>query len=363
MIKVLHVVSALDNGGVEKMLKDYQESINKKEFTFDFIIHDPNKGSLESFFIMNGSKIFRVVPKKRSFLKNFQQIKAVINENEYDIIHCHQNLSSFVPLYIGFLKRIRVRIAHSHVFIDKQKKLNKIIEWPQKKIIKLLATEYFAASKEAGEWLFGKENKKIYIMNNAINISDFKYNENARSSIREQYSLGNQVVLGHVGRFVHEKNHEFLITILKEIKLMKENVKLLLIGNGETEDQIKEQILEYNLSEDVVIVSETNEVSKFYSAMDLFLFPSKYEGFGRVLLEAQTSGLKCIANDTISRETNISDNVTYISTKYNKEDWIEEIIEKINQKVDRRKLQLEISRYEIENATIDLERKYCSLIK
>ncbi|XTR37217.1 glycosyltransferase family 1 protein [Paraclostridium tenue] len=307
-IKVLHVVSELGTGGVEQVLYNYYKNIDRDNIEFDFIVHGYNKGILESEFKILGSKVYHVVPKNQNFIQNYRQIKEIINTKNYDIIQCHQNFSSIIPLYVGYKKGIKVRIAHSHVS-DIKKSIHKKI---MSEVIKIVANNYCACGSSAGEYLFGKKKcRDLFIMRNAIEVDKFKYDLELRNKIRANLNLNDKIVIGHVGRFSEEKNHEFLIKLLKELVEVNDKFTLCLIGEGPLKEKIKSMVNQCNLSNNVIFIGHTSYVYEYMQAMDIFLLPSHYEGFGMVLLEAQCAGLKCIASNTISKDSQVTNNIVF----------------------------------------------------
>ena len=323
-IKVLHIVSSLGSGGVEQILYNYYKNISKNNIVFDFIVHGYEEGVLEKKFEELGSTIYHVVPKKERFITNLKQIKNIIYNNNYDIVHCHQNFSSIIPLFLAYKKGVKVRIAHSHVSMGKKSIYNKILSSG----INYFANYYFACGENAAKYLFGEKlyiKNRIYIMKNAISLEDFHYDIDLRNNMRNTLNLQHKFVLGHVGRFSEEKNHEFMIELIKKLENKFEDIILILIGEGNLEENIKEKVEKYNLSDRVQFLGRKQSVSKYMQAMDVLLLPSYYEGFGMVLLEGQGVGLKCIASDTITRDSKITNDLIFKQLKL--DEWEKSIIE------------------------------------
>ena len=175
-----------------------------------------------------------------------------------------------------------------------------------------------ACSKEAGEWLFGKDNldnQKVYILNNAIDTDIFKFNPKTRDNVRKELGIKeDEILFGHIGRFKPQKNHSFLIDIFKIINDKNNNSKLLLIGDGPLKEDIELKVWNLNLKENVIFYGEAKETSRLLNALDIFLFPSIHEGLSVVMVEAQCNGLKCIISDTkeVSKDTVLTDSVECI---------------------------------------------------
>ena len=182
-----------------------------------------------------------------------------------------------------------------------------------------------ACSKEAGEWLFG--NTQFIVLNNGIDVSKYVFNQNIREEYRKILGFSDELVLGHVGRFSNQKNHNFLIDIFYEIIKINKKSKLILIGTGELENEIKEKVESLSLKEKVIFLGARADVNKIMQAMDVFILPSLFEGLPVVGVEAQASGLPCIISDTVSKDVKITDSVLQISLSLPPEEWGKKLID------------------------------------
>ena len=195
---------------------------------------------------------------------------------------------------------------------------------------KVYATDYMCCSEHAGRWLFGdKEYDKgnVYLLNNAIDIEKFKYDERLRANKREELGIDDDtLVIGHIGRFVEQKNHRFLIDIFNEIHQKNKNSILLLVGQGPLMKEIKEKVEKLNLSRCVKFLGQRNDANQLYNAMDVFLFLSLYEGLGMVLIEAQANGLPCLASSEVPQTAKITNIIDFIDLKEDKNIWVEKIL-------------------------------------
>ena len=192
------------------------------------------------------------------------------------------------------------------------------------------ANNYFACSEEAGEWLFGKKiinNNQLKIFKNAINCTEFKFNEDKRKWMRKELGLENKLVIGHVGRFNPQKNHKFLIDIFNEVyKKNKESV-LLLVGEGDLLEEMKKYVNKLQLEEAVKFLGLRSDIADLMQSMDVFLFPSKYEGLGVVLIEAQAAGLRCLTSKGTPKEADVTDTVEFLSLEKSAKEWAKIILE------------------------------------
>ena len=305
-IKICHFVNGLVNGGVEKVIINYFSNMKNKD---DYDLHVITQGESDSKCLKEfedlGFTIHTVTKKKISLFKNYKDIRNILKKEKFDIVHCHMTTTNFFPLLYSKLSGVKVRISHSH--LD-----NSVIPFMDRIYItltKLVSKTRFACSKSASTYLFGK-NKNVTIINNAINIDNFKYNEKIRKDIRKKLNISeDKIVIGHVGRFVDQKNHEFIIDLFKKLSKDNDRYELLLIGTGELEDSIKDKVKEYNLSNKVKFLGTRNDVYNVMQTFDIFILPSKFEGLGIVLIEAQVSGLKCFASSNTPEEVKVTNNI------------------------------------------------------
>lgn len=359
-IRVLHIVSSLSLGGVEKLLYNYYININN-HIKFDIIVHGTNVGILEKKFTELGVKIYHVTPRKKSIFKNCIDIIKIISSNHYDIVHSHINEMSFIPLFIATMLRVKNRIAHSHGC----KQYNNIFQKIKHRIFVLLclifANYFFACSKDAAIWNFGKkkyEKGKVNIIYNAINFDLFIYNDFFRRKIRNDLKIINRFILIQVGRIIGEKNYEFTLKIMKEIVKQKKDVTLLIVGDGPEKTTLLNIVKNYELTDYVVFLGEKENVNELLCAADVFLMPSKSEGLGIAAIEAQVNGLVCLVSDALPEDVKISDRLVFIDINdVNK--WVEKIL---NIPEYNRYMTINNDNYDIKKATEKLEFLYYCMI-
>lgn len=333
MIRVLHVVPALDGGGVENILLNYYTHMNRKSIRFDFIVFKQEKGALESTFEELGSKIYHIPSRREALFRSLKEMKEIIYYNKYDVVHAHQNEMAFIPLFYADKCNVRMRIAHSHRAYESENIVQKVERGIFSFLSKHYATDLFACGIDAGEWLYGEKvmrKNKVYIMNNAIDLSKFVFSEKSRKQKREELSITDKFVVGHVGRLSYTKNHDFIIKIFNEIYKLNRNAILLVVGRGELENEVQEQVNNLGLTKVVKFLGIRNDVPHLLQAMDVFLLPSRFEGLPVVLVETQAAGLKTIASDTITREVQVTNLITYKSLRESSSDWANEVLKYAN---------------------------------
>ena len=212
-------------------------------------------------------------------------------------------------------------------------------------------------SELAGRWLFGnKEYDKgtVYLLNNAIDLDKFKYSKKIGKEKRKELGINDDtLVIGHIGRFVAPKNHRLILNIFDEFHKERPNSKLLLIGQGPLMKEIEEQTKKMKINDSVIFLGQIENVNEYYNAMDLFLFPSLYEGLGLVLIEAQTNGLPCIASTEVPAIAKVSDLLKFVSLENKVEEWSKEIISSIK----RKRKKIDIKKIENQGFSITKESK------
>lgn len=327
MYKVLQIIPTLNRcGGVENYIMNYY-SLMKDEFIFDFVYHRELGESFDGDPLLKNSKIFKLPEFK---MKNLRKIKKMIIEiiknNDYDIIHCHMANAAFLYFKIAKKYGIDVRIIHSHQSSAADRFTHKLRNYPLLFIGKKRATKYIACSKKAGDFLF----KRNYtVINNAINIEKFFFNKEERATIRNNLKIDdNSICIGHIGRFSNQKNHIFMIKLMKYLISVRnvKNIKLVLVGDGLLKNEIQCKIEEEKLGDYIILVGSVNDAYRYYNAFDIFILPSLYEGLPVVGVEAQYNGLEIIASQNITEELNFSGKVRYLSLS-NLERWADAISE------------------------------------
>lgn len=363
-IRVAHIVGKMLGGGVESFLMNYYKNIDRTKIQFDFIIDSDSavvpRKEIESL----GGRIIEIPPYQKIF-KYIKELKKVLKSNNYDIVHSHINTLSIFPLYCAWSCKVPIRIAHSHSTTNRKEWKKNMLKVILRPFSKVFANNYFACSEYAGRWLFGNktfDEGKVTIIHNAIDTEKFRYNEDIRNKVRKDLGIEDKFVIGHIGRFTKSKNHDFLIKVFNEVH--KENKKsvLILVGDGSLHSEIEEKVKKMNLSDAVIFLGTREDVNELMQAMDVFAFPSLYEGLGIALIEAQYSGLRCICSDEVPEEAKISDLIKSCSLN-NINEWKNAIINQEN--IDRKKCSFEINNinYEIKREVIKLENKYLSMYK
>ncbi|MBP3596064.1 MAG: glycosyltransferase [Clostridia bacterium] len=362
-MRIAQIMGEMNSGGVESCIMNYYRNIDKSKIQFDFIVNSnskiPQKNEIEKL----GGRIF-VVPGYKNIFKYMKSMFKILKENKYDIVHSNVNSLSVFPLFIAKKAGVKIRIAHNHSTSNKKEWGKNIIKNILKLFSKKYATHYFACSNHAAEWLFGKKlvnDGKVTVIKNAIDLNKFKYNELVRKELRENLKIENKFVIGNVGRFQEQKNHEFLIDIFNEVYKINKNAILLLIGEGPLKAKIHEKVNNLNLNEVVYFLGVKENVSEYFQAMDLFLFPSLYEGLGMVAVEAQCSNLPVICSTAVPENVKLSNNIEFLDLSEDKKIWRDTILKKYEIRKDNTKVLFDAG-YNVKNAVDNLQMKYFELL-
>lgn len=365
-IRVAHIVGKWVGGGVEAVVMNYYRHIDHKKIQFDFICDNDSTNIPYEEIEKLGGRVILIPPYQKIFQYQ-KELKKIFKENNYKIVHSHINTLSVFPLLAAWCARVPVRIAHSHSTTNKKEKKKNLMKQVLRPFSKVFANNYICCSELAGRWLFGNkiyEKGKVFLLNNAIDLDKFKYDEKVRIAKRKELGIKkNQIVIGHIGRFVQQKNHEGLIDIFNEVHKQNKNAILLLAGQGPLTGIIKEKVKKLELEDSVIFLGQRNDANELYQAFDIFLLPSLYEGLPVVGVEAQASGLLCILSSDMTKETKVLKTTTFIDLKESSEQWANIILEKYKsyKRIDTTK---EISKngFNIKKEADKLEKKYKELM-
>ena len=361
-IKIAQVIGKAAAGGVEAMIMNLYRNIDREKVQFDFFVEQTSTIIDEDEIKKLGGNVV-IIPPYKNPLHYMKELTRLFREGNYDIVHSNMNAISVFTLRAAKKAGIKYRIAHSHSTSNKKEVLKSIVKNMLRPFSKKYATDYFACSELAGRWLFGNkavEENKVTIINNAIDIQKFAYKEEIREQIRNQYNITDKFVMGHVGRFVKQKNHKFLVDIFNEVQKIRPDAVLLLIGEGPLCDQTYEYVDKLGLKDKVIFAGVQKDTSKFYQAMDCFVLSSLYEGLPVVGIEAQANLLPCIFADTITKEVKVNDNVQFASLDLSAAGWAKMICDVGPRETNNK---IENSKYDIQGEAKKLASLYEKILE
>ena len=361
-IRVAQIMGKWLGGGVEAVVMNYYRHINRNKVQFDFICDDDSTNIPYDEIEKLGGKVI-LIPPYQKVLKYHKELKKVLKEGNYTIVHSHINVLSVFSLFAAKCADVPVRIAHSHSTTNKKEWKKNLFKQILRPFSKIFATDYMCCSELAGRWLFGnKEYDKgnVYLLNNAIDLDKFKYDEKLRKQKRKELNINDDtLVIGHVGRFVEQKNHRFLIDIFNEVHKKNNNSILLLAGQGPLMNEMIEKVRILNLENSVFFLGQRSDINELYQAFDVFCLPSLYEGLPVVGVEAQATGLLCVLSDDMTKETKIINSTCFLSLLQDEFVWAKYIINSF-QIYDRKNNSNEIKEngFDIQNEATKLFNYY-----
>ena len=339
-IRVLNLFTIMDRGGAETMVMNYYRHIDRAKVQFDFLVHREQRGAYDDEIESMGGKIYRMCP---VYPQNFVRYKHDLHSffqlhPEYKIVHSHMSELGYFAFREAEQQGVPVRICHAHNaphgFDAKM-----IVRTYFKKRMMPHLTHLFMCGEESGKWLYGEKNKSRFIMlNNAIDAASYTYDLSKREELRRQLGLADELVIGHVGRFNLQKNHPFLLDIFAALLKKEPNAALLLVGGGADMPKIQAKAQELGIAEHVRFLGVRSDVADLMQAMDVFVFPSLYEGLPVTMVEAQAAGLPCSISDKIPPECILTEGlVDVMPLSASPEAWAEKILEKrAIPRIDRR---------------------------
>lgn len=320
-IKVLFVCTVpTERSGIPNVIYNIIDSQEEKTIKYGYVaINEPKETFIDKLEKKNTS--LYIIPRKLSNPIGYIYTLARIAK-DYDIMHVHGNSATMVlEMIAAKIAKIKVRIAHSHNTTCKMK----FIDLLMRPLFYHLCNGRLACGKEAGEWLF--KTKEFTIINNGIKSEKFRFDKNTRTFIRHKLGIGNEIVIGHVGNFVEQKNHIFLIEVFLKIHELNNNTKLLLLGDGPLLKSISERVKLLDLDKYVIFAGSIENVGEYMNAMDMVIMPSLFEGLPLTLIEEQANGLPILASDTITKDANISGRIEYLSLTESTSNWAKKGIE------------------------------------
>ena len=358
-IIVAQVMGKWLGNGVESVIMNYYRHLDHSKVQFDFICDEDSTRIPYDEIKKLGGRVF-LVPKYQNLSKYLKALEKLFKENQYHIVHSNINTLSVFPLYAAKKAGVPVRISHSHSTSNPKEWKRNLIKNILRPFSKRYATDYFACSEKTGIYQFGKrKNKLVKIIPNSIDIEKFKFRPKDRQEIRTELGIEeNTIVIGHIGRFVETKNHQFIIHSFSKLHQKNPDTKLILIGDGPLLEKTRKTVRDLGLEESVLFLGRKENIAPYYSVFDIFFLPSLYEGMPMSGIEAQVSGLKCIFSSCFSKDTAIiPGNVLFLSNK-NKESLIKGV-DYFNKQIKNREVSLnEIEKVDIEKNAPILQSMY-----
>ncbi|MBQ0022953.1 MAG: glycosyltransferase [Prevotellaceae bacterium] len=361
MQRVLFISQYLNRNGTEAFMMSVFRGIDHSRFAVDFLLYCQQESDYTREVEAAGSRIFRVASRRESVVRWHKELNSFFSQHahEYHAIHfCGNSLTSIAPIYYAWKYKVPVRIIHAHNSSCRGVH-NKGLHLLKRTVASRMATHHFACSTLAAKWFFG--NRAAEIIKNGIEVANFTFDKAVREKMRTELGVeASTKLIGHVGRFVAEKNHDKLIDIFAEFAKRNPDTKLMLIGKGDLEARISEKCSMLGIEDKVFMLGERQDVPQLMQAMDLFLMPSLFEGLPYVLIEAQAAGLPCVISDVVNHDISLTPNVTYLSLNDDAEHWasvLESTLALFDRTAETAELVIKAG-YSIDNTIKHLEKIY-----
>lgn len=362
-VKILHVIGIMNRGGAEAMIMNLYRNIDRTKVQFDFVENSFERAAFDDEIEALGGKIYRCPHfNGKNYLEYKRWWKDFFKEHqgEYHIIHGH--IGSTAAIYLKIAKKNGLfTIAHSHssgTDYSLHDKFYRVLSYNTRNI----ADYFFACSQAAGVDRYGQkvvQGNNYKVLNNAIDTKLFAYNEELRHKIRNEFNIDKNYVIGHIGRLIPVKNHQFILSIFKKIKKQIPNAKLMLVGDGDLRPQLEAQAKELGIADDVIFTGVRSDINEIVQAMDFFVFPSLYEGLPVTLVEVQTSGLPCVISDKVPDESILTkDLVTVMSLEQSAKEWANHIVSRLGGERFSRVDEIKAKGYDIAETAKWLEEFY-----
>lgn len=327
-ILIINTVPFLVNG-ISSCIINFLSAMKRNDLQIDIIINkyidDTYQVKLEKF----GCKIF-ILHRNKNILKYQMDLFKIIRNVKYDFVHVHGNSSTMIlETFIAKILRVKNIAVHSHNTTCNFPTIHKLLQPIFLKTFNIS----IACGEAAGKWMFGSG--KFVILNNGIDTEHFSFNEQNRSKIRAELGITKEFLIGHVGAFNYQKNHNFLLDVFYEYQKINPKTRLLLIGEGELFNSVKKKAKDLNIFNKIFFIGKTDYVNEYLSAMDLFVLPSRFEGFPIVLIEAQASGLPCIVTSNVDNNIDLTKNI-FFADGNNISEWVNYIKKSSNSRLNRK---------------------------
>lgn len=326
-LHILHAVPDMNAGGLENFIMNIFRNIDRNLVQFDFLMHHSYDSFFDDEIRSLGGAIYRypVVENKNLFGYSRYVERLLGDHPEIGVVHSHMCSTGYFTLGAARRAGCAMRVCHSHN-TSHDHTVKGCAKWALSRLAPLNANILLACSTEAGRYLFGR--RPFELQRNAIDTERFAFDEGGREAIRSEYGISDNLVIGHIGRFTEAKNHPFIIRVFDEVRRSRPDARLLLVGDGEEriKSAVHRLIRELGLSDSVIFAGVHPNTEDYYSAFDVFLFPSLFEGLPLTGVEAQCSGLPCLFSDVITRELDISGFAKFLPLDDGVERWAEALL-------------------------------------
>ncbi len=325
MKRILCIISSLTAGGAETFLMKVSRAVDPERYQLDFIVSEAG-GCYTGEVLDRGGRIYQIPLRTRNLKGAFFGIRRIVRENGYDVVlKLGETSVAAVDLIAARLGGAVVTAMRSCNAQAETTDAGHRVHLLLRPVLNALANVKLAPSMQAAEYTFGRRaaHRDVHLLHNGVDLDVFRYDTAGRTRIRAEFALGERLVVGHVGRFHRQKNHDFLLEVFAKLRQRRSDAVLLLVGTGALEKTIREKAETLGIADGVIFAGQRFDIPQLLSAMDVFVFPSFYEGMPNTVIEAQATGLPCILADTITPEADLTGLVRYLPLTETAERWAE----------------------------------------
>lgn len=329
-IRILHIVGAMYPGGMENFIMNLYRNIDRTRFQFDFVVHQQKDNDYTEEIEKLGGRVYLLPRLTRKPFSNLHRIRRLVRENHYPMVIRHTANALVAPQLLAAKSAGAVTVCHSHNETDPQLRLHRMGQ----KLMRRAADIRLACSEKAGRWMYGDQSFEV--IHNAIDIPRFAYHESKAAKIREEFHLEGKHAYGNIANFIASKNHSYLLRIYREIIELDPDAVCFCLGEGDLRPQIEEEIKELHLEGRVILTGIRGDVPDFMSALDVLVFPSRFEGLPLTLIEAQAAGLPSLISDTITGDVIVTEGIVQqLSIELDPKEWAERAVLLAKEQSDR----------------------------
>lgn len=351
--KVLIIAAKLTIGGAEKVARDIALRDTSGKFEYHYIVFGDIVGEYEPQLEARGCRIIHLPEPSENHLAYWRALRKLMKQEQYHAVHAHTMFNCGWVMLAGKLSGVPVRIAHSHsALMNGSRLVKKVYETLMRGLILTCATDLVGCGVKAGQRLFGEKawEKRGQLILNGIDVASFACSTEKRAGIRSQYALGDRLVIGHAGHLAEVKNQSFLLELMPEILKRRPDAMLLLLGEGPDRPMLEQKIRDMGLQSHVIMTGNVANVADYLSAMDVFVFPSLFEGTPLSILEVQANGLPCVISDRVPKDVFLTDLIHPLSLETPKDTWVDVILNQTRTDTETYNRQLRGSDYAVDAA-------------
>ena len=361
--KVLIIAASLKIGGAEKVARDIALYADPARYEFHYVVFGDQVGAYEQQLREKGCEIFHLAEPSESYPKFMRSMRKLLKEHRYDVVHAHNMFNCGLTMLAAKLAGVPIRVTHAHSALnDGGGMVKKAYEAVMRTLILTCSTDLVGCGVKAGQRLFGEKafEKRGNLILNGIDVASFAYDEEKRAAIRTQLGVADRFILGHCGHLLEVKNQSFLLELMPMVLAEKPDALLLMLGEGPDRPMLEQKIREMGLQDHVIMTGNVSNVADYLSAMDVFVFPSLFEGLPLSILEVQANGLPCVISDGVPEDVFLSDLIRPLSLKDEKQAWLDAIMMAVRGDTQKYNRQLLDSEYAVQAA---MEKIYCIYVK